>query len=182
MYTFSVPKVYKTYLNWQNEPKTILIMKQSSSILQRICVCSLLLFGINSINAQDILWEKSYGGKQAEYLFDAIATPDYGFILAGSSVSKKSGNKTEDSRGDLDYWVWKMDEKGELDWQKNLGGIGQDLLSSIVLTNDGGFLLAGSSNSNKGFDKKDNSYGNADFWIIKLNVISFLPYNSSFFI
>lgn len=145
-------------------------MKNQFQLFKFLCICTVVFFkGTIPLNAQDILWEKSYGGKHADYLFDAIATPDYGFILAGSSVSKKSGNKTEDSRGDLDYWVWKMDEKGELDWQKNLGGIGQDLLSSIVLTNEGGFLLAGSSNSNKGFDKKENSYGNSDFWVIKLN-------------
>jgi hypothetical protein len=54
---------------------------------------------------QDILWEKSYGGKHAEYLFDAQPTADYGFILAGSSLSNKSGNTTESNNGDLDYWV-----------------------------------------------------------------------------
>ena len=112
----------------------------------------LLLSTFQRIHAQDILWEKSYGGKHAEYLFDVIPTPDYGFILAGSSLSKKTGNKTEDNRGDLDYWVWKMDEKGDLDWQKSLGGSGQDLLKAVVLTNEGGFLLAGSSlpNPSKG--------------------------------
>jgi hypothetical protein len=145
-------------------------MKNQFQLFKFLCIYTVVFFkGTIPLSAQDILWEKSYGGKHADYLFDAIPTPDYGFILAGSSVSKKSGNKTEDSRGDLDFWVWKMDEKGELDWQKNLGGIGQDLLSSIVLTNEGGFLLAGSSNSNKGFDKKENSYGNSDFWVIKLN-------------
>ena len=76
-----------------------------------------LLFFTVSIYAQDIEWEKSYGGNQAEYLFDAIATADYGFVLAGSSLSKKSGNKAEVGSGDLDFWVWKMDEKGDLDWQ-----------------------------------------------------------------
>lgn len=129
----------------------------------------LLLSTFQLIHAQDILWEKSYGGKHAEYLFDVIPTPDYGFILAGSSLSKKTGNKTEDNRGDLDYWVWKMDEKGDLDWQKSLGGSGQDLLKAVVLTNEGGFLLAGFSNSNEGLDKKENSRGQSDFWIIKLN-------------
>ena len=133
-----------------------------------------LLFGfmltlISQAYSQDILWEKSYGGKQADFLFDVIPTPDYGFILAGSSVSQKSGNKTEGNRGDLDYWVWKMDEKGDLDWQKTLGGAGQDKLRAIVLTNEGGFLLAGSSESDEGLDKKDKSRGNADFWVIKLN-------------
>lgn len=131
-------------------------------------VFSLLL--ISSIsNAQDILWEKSYGGKHAEYLFDAQPTADYGFILAGSSISGKTGNKEDANKGDLDYWIWKMDEKGDLDWQKSFGGSGVDLLQSIQLTSDGGYILAGISNSKKGLDKQDDSKGNDDFWIIKLD-------------
>ncbi|TRX35231.1 T9SS C-terminal target domain-containing protein, partial [Flavobacterium restrictum] len=47
----------------------------------------LLLFACCLVQAQDILWEKSYGGKNPEYLFDAQPTADYGFILAGSSLS-----------------------------------------------------------------------------------------------
>ncbi|PWJ99623.1 hypothetical protein BC749_1031, partial [Flavobacterium araucananum] len=34
------------------------------------------------MQSQDILWEKSYGGIHADYLFDAQPTADYGFILA----------------------------------------------------------------------------------------------------
>ncbi|WP_395053879.1 T9SS type A sorting domain-containing protein [Flavobacterium sp.] len=124
---------------------------------------SLLLF------SQDILWEKSYGGKHAEYLMDAKPTADYGFILAGSSLSKKTGKKTEDNIGDLDYWIWKMDEKGDLDWQKNIGGSGSDFLQSIALTNDGGYILGGTSNSSKEFDKTEDCKGDDDYWIIKLN-------------
>lgn len=119
--------------------------------------------------SQKIQWEKSYGGKHDDYLMDVKATPDYGFILVGSSLSKKSGNKTQDNNGDLDYWIWKMKEKGDLDWQKNIGGSGSDFLQSIALTNDAGYILAGTSNSDKGFDKEDDSKGQDDFWIIKLN-------------
>ncbi|MCO6176127.1 T9SS C-terminal target domain-containing protein, partial [Flavobacterium sp. NRK F10] len=128
---------------------------------------ALLIPAITS--AQDILWEKTYGGKHAEYLYDAIPTPDYGFILAGSSVSGKNGNKDEKNKGDLDYWVWKMDEHGNLDWQKSFGGNKEDLLQSIALTGDGGFILGGTSASDKGSDKTENSKGKEDFWIIKLN-------------
>ena len=120
-------------------------------------------------NAQDILWEKSYGGKHAEYLFDAQPTADYGFILAGSSISGKTGNKEVANKGDLDYWIWKMNEKGDLDWQKSFGGSGVDLLQSNRLTADGGYILAGISNSKKGLDKHDDAKGNDDFWIIKLD-------------
>jgi hypothetical protein len=144
-------------------------MKKTSCLPLFLSCFLITICSIAPLHSQDILWEKSYGGKHAEYLFDVIPTPDYGFILAGSSLSKKTGNKTEDNRGDLDYWVWKMDEKGELDWQKSFGGTGQDVLRNVLLTNDGGFLLAGSSDSEEGFDKKKKCRGNSDFWIIKLN-------------
>lgn len=127
------------------------------------------LLAVTSLQAQDILWERSYGGKHAEYLFDAIPTADYGFILAGSSISNKNGNKSEANKGDLDYWIWKMDEKGTPEWQKSFGGSGVDILYSVRITNDGGFILAGTSSSNKSEDKKDDSKGQEDFWIIKLD-------------
>ena len=129
----------------------------------------LFLFIPLFIQSQNILWEKSYGGNFADYLFDVQPTADYGFILAGSSLSDKSGTKEEDNQGDLDYWVWKMDENGKLDWQKSLGGTGFDLLKSIKSTKDGGFILAGTSNSDLGFHKKDSCKGNTDYWVIKLN-------------
>ncbi|PIF33085.1 putative secreted protein (Por secretion system target) [Flavobacterium sp. 9] len=119
--------------------------------------------------SQDILWEKSYGGQHADYLFDAQPTADYGFILAGSSLSNKTGNKSDDNHGDLDYWVWKMTEKGELDWQKSFGGSGFDLLQSIKNTKDGGFILAGTSSSGTGFQKAEDCKGLTDFWVIKLD-------------
>lgn len=136
---------------------------------RRLFVASSLLFISSFVYAQDVLWEKSYGGRHAEYLMDAVPTADYGFILAGSSLSGKSGNKASKNQGDLDYWVWKMDEKGEMEWQKNFGGSGNDFLQNIKLTNDGGFILAGNSDSPKGEQKTQNPYGGDDFWIIKLN-------------
>lgn len=139
-------------------------MKKAINLL----VFSLLLISALS-KAQDILWEKSYGGIHAEYLFDVQPTADYGFILAGSSISGKTGNKEAANKGDLDYWIWKMDEKGDLDWQKSFGGSGVDLLKSIKLTNDGGYILAGTSDSKKGLDKQGDAKGLEDFWIIKLD-------------
>jgi hypothetical protein len=134
-----------------------------------LLILSLCIALYSNVSAQDILWEKSYGGKHADFLLDAQPTADYGFILAGSSLSKKSGNKTEDNEGDLDYWIWKMDESGELDWQKSIGGSGADKLYSIRNTRDGGFILAGTSDSQKGSFKKDSCRGKDDIWIVKLD-------------
>jgi len=142
---------------------------QKPSLAYLLASLALMALPTGVLHAQDILWEKSYGGKHSDYLFDAQPTPDYGFILAGSSLSKKTGNKTEDGNGSLDYWLWKMDEDGDLDWQKSFGGAGADLLQSVRLTRDGGFILAGTSDSQKGLHKKDSCRGHEDFWIIKLN-------------
>ncbi len=60
-------------------------MKQTLTSLLSL----MLLLATASASAQDILWEKSYGGKHAEYLMDAQPTADFGFILAGSSLSVK---------------------------------------------------------------------------------------------
>jgi|GEM_PF-172031 len=148
----------------------------------------LILFPV-ALSAQDIEWEHSFGGRQAEYLFDLQPTADYGFVAAGSSLSQKSGNKQVDAKGDLDFWVWKMDEHGSEDWQKSFGGGGSDFLMSIRNTRDGGFILGGTSDSGQSLvqsqsqsriggskqlekpdgDKKDACRGGNDYWIIKLN-------------
>lgn len=120
-------------------------------------------------NSQKIAWEKTYGGLHADYLFDIQPTPDYGFILAGSSVSDVGGSKSETKVGVLDFWLWKMSETGKLEWQRSYGGDGIDMLNSLVITRDGGMLLGGTSNSQKGFDKTQNSFGGDDFWVLRLD-------------
>ena len=126
-----------------------------------------LFFIGNIVSAQTIQWEKSYGGKQADYLTDAIPTADYGFILGGSSLTPNRDNPL--SKGNYDYSIWKVKENGEIEWQKSYGGSNNDMLYSIKATIDGGFILAGISNSSIGGQKKDNRIGQNDIWILKLD-------------
>lgn len=119
--------------------------------------------------AQDIEWQQVLGGVHSEYLYDLKATPDYGFVLAGSSFSADSGNKSGKGQGDLDYFLWKMDESGRMEWQKTFGGLGSDYLYSVGLTSEGGFILGGSSDSPKSGDKLEEGFGHMDFWILKLD-------------
>jgi len=141
--------------------------KYNSNILISGLIITLLSTSI--AQSQDILWEKSFGGKQAEYLLDAIPTPDYGFILAGSSLSDKSGNKEAARKGNYDYCLWKISENGEIDWQKSYGGSNNDMLISAQATRDGGYILAGTSDSPMKFDKTDAIIGQQDLWIIRLD-------------
>ncbi len=130
---------------------------------------SILLVFFQYFSSQEIQWQKSLGGAQEEYLFDALATLDYGYLLAGSSVSTKSGSKALSSYGNLDYWLWKMNENGELEWEQNLGGLGNDFLRSIRYTADGGYILGGHSDSPVNEVKLDSCRGKHDYWVVKLD-------------
>lgn len=63
--------------------------------------------------------------------------------------------KKEDSQGGLDYWIVKLDNEGQIEWQKTIGGQYHDELRSIIQTADGGYMLAGSSNSTATGDKTE---------------------------
>ena len=130
-----------------------------------------LLLGVSAFSgySQKVLWEQSVGGAHSEYLFDMLPTVDYGFLLAGSSLSEKSGLKKNNSQGSLDYFLWKMDKDGQQEWQLSFGGEGQDLLKSISQTSDVGYILGGYSDSGIGQQKSTENKGKNDLWIIKLD-------------
>lgn len=120
-------------------------------------------------HAQKVKWEQTLGGSHSEYLFDMIPTADYGFLLAGSSLSGKEGDLKSAKRGNIDAWLWKMKEDGSQEWQYRLGGDGNDYLHSVCHTYDGGFLLGITSTSGKSGDKTQANKGKEDLWIVKLN-------------
>ncbi|WP_157580471.1 Ig-like domain-containing protein [Segetibacter koreensis] len=111
-------------------------------------------------------WDKTFGGTGSDY-FSAIATDNQGYYLGGSSSSGKSGDKSEESKGEFDYWIVKIDEAGKKLWDIGYGGGKSDNLSTIVTTADKGYLLGGQSKSGIGGDKSEPALGGADFWLIK---------------
>ena len=122
---------------------------------------------LNSLG--QIVWDKTIGGSGDDKAYSLVAANDGGFVVVGSSPSGISGDKTEASRGVEDYWVVKLNSTGQKVWDKTIGGIGNDQPSSVVATNDGGFVLAGISISGISGDKTEASKGCNDFWMVKLN-------------
>lgn len=114
------------------------------------------------------LWDRRYGGNLDDNLESFVLLSDGGYVLAGSSASGISGDKSENSRGSYDYWLVQIDNKGNKLWDKRLGGSGADQLFAIGQTNTGDFYLAGHSNSGAIGDKSQNSQGGKDFWMIKV--------------
>ena len=88
-------------------------------------------------------WQKNYGGAGNDYLYSVAYTKDGGYILGGSSDSPKSDDKDTDSFGKRDYWIVKLNPRGEIEWQHTYGGSEDDQLTAIAQTEDGGFWVAG---------------------------------------
>jgi len=115
----------------------------------------------------NMLWDKDFGGTDKDGLYSIQQTDDGGFILGGYSYSGISGNKTQATWGLSDYWIIKTDSIGNMLWDKDLGGLSDDFLSTIQKTNDGGFILGGTSASGISGDKTEASQGSWDYWIVK---------------
>ena len=88
-----------------------------------------------------LLWKKWFGEGGWEEALDLIATRDGGFAMAGLTKSKGAG--------DLDCWLLKTSRDGFRQWDKTFGGKDADIANALLQTDDGGFLLAGTSKSKR---------------------------------
>lgn len=117
----------------------------------------------------NLVWEKSLGGNAYEQANFIGQTADDGYIVAGYTASY--GGDVTGFHGAYfwgDYWVVKLDNSGNLVWQKCLGGTDDDVANSVQETTAGGFIVTGWSNSTDG-DVTGN-HGVADVWVVLLSV------------
>jgi hypothetical protein len=115
------------------------------------------------------LWDARFGGDDKEYLYSLEVATDGGYLLAGYSASGISYDKTEDCAGLYDYWLVKINNQGIKQWDKRFGGSDDDKLKSVRSTSDGGYILAGWSQSGISGDKTQPNLGYSDYWIIKID-------------
>ena len=116
------------------------------------------------------LWDKRFGGNQDDILSDIKRTSHGGYLLAGTSYSDSSGDKTQNNLGNTDFWIVKIDSAGNKEWDKRYGGNADaEMLTAVTTTSDGGFLLGGCSPSNISGDKTEGTFGGYDFWIVRID-------------
>ncbi|GAB3337861.1 hypothetical protein GCM10027299_49440 [Larkinella ripae] len=113
-------------------------------------------------------WDVTLGGNSKDVLTTATPTPDGGFLLGGISNSGIGGDKSEINQGENDYWVVKIDALGRKQWDRTLGGSGQDYCFSVLATQDNGYLIGGYSESGQSGTKTQGSQGITDYWVVKL--------------
>jgi len=113
---------------------------------------------------KDISWQKTFGGKDNDEANSIQQTTDGGYIVAGETGSFGSGLE--------DVYILKLNSKGEVQWQKTFGGEGSDEANSIQQTTDGGYIVAGWTES--------FGFGGQDVYILKLNSNGELEWQKTF--
>jgi hypothetical protein len=114
-------------------------------------------------------WDAAYGGTGLEEISTIHQTLDGGYIIGGSSPSNIGGDKTQNCRGGLDYWVVKINASGMKEWDATFGGDQTDRCYAVQQNSDGSYLLGGVSNSGASGDRTQPSWGYGDYWIVKIN-------------
>ena len=138
-------------------------MKKDYSGALLLCV---LLGGFSS--AQEVVWQKDIPSSTQEFLSQITPTIDQQYLITGSSIRPSTSSGTTQNRG-YDLRLMKLNQQGETVWEKYFSGNNHDMAASTVSTQDGGFAVLATSSSSKGFDKKDDSKGGSDFWLIRIN-------------
>jgi uncharacterized delta-60 repeat protein len=102
-----------------------------------------------TLNAQ---WARTYGGIDFDRAFFIQQTSDGGYVAAGYTASGGAGIS--------DFWVLKLSFTGVIEWQHTYGGSGDDVAYAVQETSDGGYIIAGYTDS--------FGAGESDYWILKL--------------
>jgi hypothetical protein len=87
----------------------------------------------------NVVWTKTIGGSSRDEAYSIVQSSDGGYVVAGYTRSFGAG---ED-----DFYVVKLDSSGNVVWTKTIGGSSYDYAYSITQTSDGGYIVAGRTES-----------------------------------
>ncbi len=111
----------------------------------------------------DIVWETTYGGVYNDIIYSIISTDDSGFAACGK--------RSVDINRNADFWIIKLGEEGEFEWDRTFGGKGEDGAVEIFQMNDLGFTFWGNMigiETNK-----------TDTWIVKLSKEGYIEWEKT---
>jgi hypothetical protein len=137
--------------------------------MKKLYMSALFLCTVLSISAQEVVWQKDIKSSTQDFLSQVTTTIDQQYLITGSSIQSKKITSENKQNNGYDFHLVKLNQQGEEVWEKYFSGQNHDFLSATVATQEGGFLLCGTSFSGKGLDKKEDAKGGSDFWLIRIN-------------
>ncbi len=99
------------------------------------------------------LWERRFGGPDTDQVFAIASTRDGGAAAAGHTRSQGAGES--------DLWLFRLDARGNLLWERVLGGAANERARGIAAAPEGGFLVSGFTAS--------RGAGDRDAWILRID-------------
>lgn len=119
----------------------------------------------------NVIWQKNYGGTEVEILRGIETVGETRYLLAGSSNSNISGDKTEANRGISDVWTVMIDSAGTILWEKTIGGDKIENLKCVKFDSQTNHIILGTFSDSFVFgDKTTANFGQDDIWLIKLDL------------
>ena len=116
-------------------------------------------------------WSQTYGGSGDDIILSMAKTNDGGYILAGYTY-------TYSSNGEPDFWLVKVDSSGTMQWNQHYGGSDQDYATDVIQTSDGGYVMAGYTNSPEYMDP--HNQGIYSWLVIRTDSSGNLIWNATF--
>ena len=110
------------------------------------------------------MWSQTYGGTSVEWARSFVETSDGGYAILGITSSFGAGQ--------ADAWLIKTDAFGNMQWNKTYGGEWWDYTYSLAVTPDGGYAIAGETNS--------FGAGEDDAWLIKTDAFGNMQWNRTY--
>lgn len=125
----------------------------------------LLSVGFSALAAQapQEQWNRTFGGGYSDGAWCLQETDDAGFILAGNTADRGEGS---------DLFLVKADALGNCTWSRVYGGSGEDVGYFVQQTDDGGYIVVGSSNS--------YAMGGELLWLVKTDALGALVWDRTF--
>lgn len=123
-------------------------------------------------NTGKIEWEKTYGGSDGDVPRAIIECNDGGYIFVCNTRSSASGDISGINKGVgySDLWIVKIDSSKNIIWEKNYGGMYDELPNNMFEDSDGNYIVFASARSNDG--DVIASHGGMDWWILKIDQVN----------
>lgn len=124
------------------------------------------------------VWQRCLGGNLNDQLYGILQRPGGGYVVYGATWSNNNGDVGTNHGPGADAWVVALDETGIVQWQRLIGGTGNDQLNALQPTADGGYIGVGLSGSNDG--DVDSNAGAEDALIFKLDATGGLEWTRTY--
>jgi hypothetical protein len=109
-------------------------------------------------------WSKAYGGSGDSEAYVMIQTSDGGYLLAGYTTTPGTGGRQ--------ILLVKTDSNGNMIWNQTYGGPGDNVANSVIQTSDGGYAIAGSTDS--------AGAGGNDYYLVKVNANGIMEWSQTY--